>query len=232
MNEPVAVIRLPGHSVERNLAYEQRCFNDLRDAPRPICLFYVNAPCVVLGRNNPEALWVNTEACRRDNIPIMRRFSGGGTVYHDLDNLNFSFLVPRTQLDQHPQLAGRSGPRAYIDFFRALIVEALSHGGPGYSATGISDVSLNGKKVSGNAQRIAASLVLHHGTIMQRCPLAAIERYLPVPPDRPGRPHREFVTGLVEEGRMHSRVELMDWLAGALAGALQLPLEERGAQDY
>jgi lipoate-protein ligase A len=155
-------------------------------------------------------------------VPVLRRFSGGGTVYHDLDNLNFSFLVPKKHLEDRFAPGAPDGPRQYIDFFRSVIVAALSRGGTGYSATGVSDVSLNGRKVSGNAQRIASNLVLHHGTLMRRCPLAAISRYLPIPPDRPGVPHERFVTGLAEEGREHSEGELMSWLSEELAQRLGL----------
>jgi lipoate-protein ligase A len=155
-------------------------------------------------------------------VPLLRRFSGGGAVYHDLDNLNYSFIVPKARLASLlPSPPTSSGPTQYIDFFRGIVIRALERGGGGYAPAGVSDITLHGRKISGNAQRIAANLVLHHGTLLLRCPLAAIERYLPVPPNRPGIEHRGFVTGLHEEGREHSMDELRQWLTAELRQALE-----------
>jgi len=185
-------------------------FHDARAWPRPLLLFYVNSPCIVLGRANAETQWVDEAACAADGVPVLRRFSGGGTVYHDLDNLNYSFILPRKWLDR---AVGAPGIHAYIDCFRQLIIRALSPLSPGFTETGLSDISLQGRKVSGNAQRIASSVVLHHGTLMLRCPLDAIERYLPVPPNRPGVPHRDFVGGLRELGVAAGMPELQQSIA-------------------
>jgi lipoate-protein ligase A len=203
-----------------NLAYEEALFNSLRAAPQPACLFYVNDPCIVLGRGNVAEQWVHLAATQADNVPVLRRFTGGGAVYLDHGVLNFSFIVPKSMLAgpaQPPAIA--AGPQRYIDFFRGVVIRALSRGGVGYSATGVSDISLNGRKVSGNAQRVAANLVLHHGTLLLRCPLDEIERYLKVPPNRAGVPHAGFVTGLSEEGRLHTQATLREWLAAEFKAA-------------
>ena len=104
------------------------------------------------------------------------------------------------------------GVHQYIAFFRSLIICALPPLGE-FAATGLSDISYRGCKVSGNAQRIASSVVLHHGTLMLRCPLERIERYLPVPPNRPGVPHRGFVGGLTELGLDVGMEELRELIA-------------------
>ena len=200
-----------------NLACEEALFHDARGWPRPLLLFYVNDPCVVLGRANPAGEWVNAEACETDGIPVLRRFSGGGTVYHDHDNLNFSFILPRRLIDDS---VDSPGVHAYIAFFRRLVIRALRPASIGFSETGLSDISLRGCKVSGNAQRIARNVVLHHGTLMLRCPLAAIERYLPVPPNRPGVAHRGFVGGLHELGVECSMGEIKQWIAREMRAAL------------
>ena len=212
MNIPVLI--RDSTEPQANLAYEEALFHSLRVAPEPTCLFYVNDPCIVLGRGNVAEQWVHLTGAQADNVPVLRRFTGGGTVYHDRQVLNFSYIVPKSLLAnpvQSPQIL--AGPQKYIDFFRGVVIRALSRGGAGYSATGVSDVSLHGRKVSGNAQRIAANLVLHHGTLMLKCPLEAIERYLKVPPNRSGVPHAGFVTGLHEEGRLHELATLRGWLA-------------------
>jgi lipoate-protein ligase A len=210
------ILRLAGYEARAHLAEEQRLFQLTRTDHTRRCLFYVCDPAIVLGSNNAEADWVHAELARADGVPLIRRFSGGGTVYLDHNVLNYSFIVPRDHLEAACRQAGLAGlptTRRYIGLCRALVVAALAAElGPGFSATGISDISLNGRKISGNAQRIAADTVLHHGTLLCRCPLKAIERYLPLPPNRPGLGHREFLTGLIEQGRNCTMEELIDWL--------------------
>jgi len=200
-----------------NLAYEEALFHAARGWPRPLLLFYVNDPCVVLGRANTETDWVNAAECAADGVPVQRRFSGGGTVYHDRDNLNYSFILPRALLDT---AVGQPGVHAYIAYFRQLIIRALAKASDQFTETGLSDISLKGYKVSGNAQRIASTIVLHHGTLMLRCPLDAIERYLPVPPNRPGLAHRGFVSGLHELGLACSMAEIKQWIVDELGWSL------------
>lgn len=212
----------PGREITANLDYEKQLLELCSQQQQAACLFYVNDPCIVLGRSNPEEQWVDAGSAGEDGIPVVRRISGGGTVYHDNDNLNYSFIIPRAQLNELCGLAGEGAmsTSAYIDFFRGVVIRALqSHGGD-WTATGTSDISLNGRKVSGNAQRIGRRAVLHHGTLMLRCPLAAIERYLPVPPDRPDVSHADFITGLREQGLGHSMDELKQWLAAEFGRSL------------
>jgi len=212
-----------GSDPTANLAYEETLFARLRGRPDCGLLFYVNSPCIVLGRGNKDEQWVDRQRAEADGLPVLRRFSGGGTVYHDRDNLNYSFIIPRDLLDR----LSAAPPAAtlvqrYIHFFRSIVVEALSGLNPGFSETGLSDISLNGLKVSGNAQRIASDLVLHHGTLMLRCPLAAIERYLPIPPNRPGIRHADFISGLAEQGVQVSMEELRNLIAESFARRLGL----------
>ena len=207
-------IVLPGSDPEANRAEELRLFEAARSTPAPLCLFYCNSPCVVVGRNNRLEQWVDVAACEHDAIPVLRRFSGGGAVFHNQDVLTYSFIAPRLQVDQ---LARQIGPtmlaNKYIALFIGLLVRALGRVAPGFEPARTSDVNLNGLKVSGNAQRIASQLVLHHGTLMLRCPLSQIERYLPIPPDRPGVSHADFITGLSEQGVEASQAELREALA-------------------
>jgi lipoate-protein ligase A len=218
----VLILERAGHDPQSNLDWEESVFRSLRLLPRPALLFYTNSPCLVLGRSNRPEQWANLEAAAADGLPVIRRFSGGGAVYHDLRNLNYSFILPRTLLGRLLGTGGTDVGR-YIDLFRGIVIEALSSSGPGYAATGVSDVSLNGLKVSGNAQRIAAEVVLHHGTVLLGCPLAEFERYLPIPPNRPGVAHSGFVTGLAEQGRAVSREQLIGWLTEAFLLRLNGP---------
>lgn len=202
-------IVLPGHDPEVNLAEERRLFEAARRDPSPLCLFYVNDPCIVVGRNNVLEQWVNVPAAEADGVPVLRRFSGGGAVYHDHDVLNYSFIVPRADLErQAHNIESTTLANKYIAVFIGILTRALTGLGPGFTPARLSDVNLNGRKVSGNAQRIAKEVVLHHGTLLMRCPLSQIERYLPIPPDRPGITHAEFITGLNDEGLDPGRDQL------------------------
>jgi lipoate-protein ligase A len=207
---------LPGYDARAHLAEERRLFDAARRDQGLICLFYVCDPCIVLGSNNSQAEWVHADAARTDGVPLLRRFSGGGTVYLDRDVLNYSFIMPRALLEaacRRADLGALPTTRRYIALCRQIVVGALERWlGAGFSLSGISDISLNGRKLSGNAQRIAADVVLHHGTLLLRCPLGAIERYLPVPPNRRGVSHREFVTGLAEEGLHCTAEKLAGWI--------------------
>lgn len=213
---PVEIQWLAGYDARAHLAEERRLFQQTREDRRCRCLFYVCDPCLVLGSNNAESEWVYAAAARADGVELLRRFSGGGAVYLDRDVLNYSFIMPRDGLEAACQRAGLGAEpttRRYIGLCRRIVATALERElGAGFSLTGISDISLNGRKLSGNAQRIAADTVLHHGTLLVRCPLAAIERYLPIPPNRPGIGHPEFVTGLTEEGLECTSEDLAGWI--------------------
>ena len=210
------IIQLPDHDISSHLVREKTLFSLARREPSSFCLFYTCDPCIVLGSNNREEEWVHAEAARADGVPVIRRFSGGGAVYLDRNVLNYSFILPRERLDALSLTGGaaaQSTTTRYIDACRSLVIRALAQLSEGFCATGISDISLNGLKISGNAQRIAANVVLHHGTLMLRCPLDAIERYLPIPPNRPGVSHRYFLTGLREQGLDCNHRELIELIS-------------------
>jgi lipoate-protein ligase A len=217
------IIQLPGFDIALHLERERALFNQARRQPACYGLFYICDPCIVLGSNNREDEWVHAQAAGSDGVPVTRRFSGGGAVYLNRDVLNYSFILPREKIEAISHAAGSSARAAttrYIDACRSLIIRALTPLSAGFSASGISDISLNGLKISGNAQRIAANTVLHHGTLMVRCPLDAIERYLPIPPNRSGVSHRVFLSGLREQGIDCSIDELVELISDEFSRAL------------
>lgn len=221
------VIHYVGSKPQLQLRFEERLLGRVSRTGRPACLFYCSDPCIVLGRNNKPEAWVNAAQAAADGIPVLRRITGGGAVFLNRDVLNYSFTIPRSLLEDSCVAAGLDGLPAtsrYLEFFRRLVIRALRRAGGKFELSGISDISLNGRKISGNAQRISAHAVLHHGTLMLRCPLAEIERYLPVPPNRPLVAHGDFVTGLAEEGISPGAARLQEWLAGELAAALAMDL--------
>jgi lipoate-protein ligase A len=203
---------LPGESAEEHLALEEAAFASLKDLP--LALFYTHQPCIIVGRYNKLEDWVDLNAAAADNIPILRRVSGGGTVYHDMNTICYSFLVSRRDYDR-----ARKG-QPPMDFFRTVVAEGMSRMNIPLLPSRISDLTLNGRKVSGNAARLTKHGVMFHGTMLLAVDYGALERYLPIPPDRPGISHRQFVTSLRAEGFSLAAKEISQTLSTALEEAL------------
>ena len=138
-----------------NLALEEALFNSLEEGSPGWFLLWQNAPSVIVGRHQNTAEEIDCAKVEAQGIPVVRRMTGGGAVYHDLGNLNFSFLAWRKE-------AGR------IDFSAWLkpVTQALSGLGLEVAVTGRNDLEIAGRKISGSAQRLQNGRVLHHGTLL------------------------------------------------------------------
>lgn len=143
-----------------NLALEEfLAVNWNRDYP--LMLLYVNAPCIVIGRNQNPWREINPSC----TLPWFRRTSGGGTVYHDLGNLNWSLVVPRNLHDKDEELA------TIVNALRGLGIEAAAGERGGMFLT-MPDGSM--AKISGTARRFTPRNVLHHGTLLVSSDLDAL----------------------------------------------------------
>ena len=147
-----------------NLAVEEFFFRHERE---DVCMLWQNEPTVVIGKNQNAFVEVDTDALQRDGVHLARRITGGGAVYHDLGNVNFSFISKQN---------GETG----LDFarFTAPILKALASLGVHAELSGRNDLLLDGQKFSGNAQYSANGRTLHHGTLLFDADLAALGRYL------------------------------------------------------
>jgi lipoate-protein ligase A len=151
---------------------------------------------VVLGRAGKEGEDVDLDACRRDQVPVLRRSSGGGTVVQGPGCLNFSFILSKSR---HPELAAIN--RSY-QVILEQVLKALKTLGIDGEFRPVCDLVLKRteKKFSGNAQRRGREFILHHGTILYDFDLDLISRYLKMPPKMPEyrrkRPHADFVTNI------------------------------------
>ena len=145
------LIILESHDPYKNLAIEEYL---LECADDDIMMLWQNPPCVVIGKNQNAFAEINTDFTNKNGILVARRVSGGGAVYHDLGNVNYTFISSKRE----------DG----IDFktFTAPIIDALSSLGVSVSLSGRNDLEANGRKVSGNAQHVRGSKVLHHGTLL------------------------------------------------------------------
>lgn len=137
-----------------NLALEEYLFTRT-DRSADYFMLWQNDNTVVVGKNQNVAEEVNEPLARREQVRVVRRLSGGGAVYHDLGNLNFTFIADARRFEQ-------------INFTRFCqpITDALRSMGVPAQISGRNDLTIGGKKFSGNAQWIQGGRVLHHGTLL------------------------------------------------------------------
>lgn len=135
-----------------NLATEEYL---LKSNKEEIFLLYINEPCIVVGKHQNLLSEINLPYVLSNRIKLARRISGGGTVYQDLNNLNFSFIHNCSNLEQ-------------INFtkFTYPILGALREMGLDVVFSGRNDLLIDSKKISGNAMHIFKTRVLSHGTLL------------------------------------------------------------------
>lgn len=136
-----------------NLAVEEYLLRTMA-SDEPILLFYINEPAVIIGRNQNTLEEIDPDYIKENNIHVIRRLSGGGAVFHDLGNLNFSFITKGKE-DLH-NFAKFTDP----------VIKALTRLGVEAELKGRSDIFVSGKKVSGNAQYSTSSGMFSHGTLL------------------------------------------------------------------
>jgi lipoate-protein ligase A len=137
-----------------NLALEEHVLRN-RIAYDDLLLFYVNAPAIIIGRNQNTIEEINSDVVDARGIRVVRRVSGGGAVYHDLGNLNFSFMTRDV-----------SARFNRYDLFNKPVVEVLRELGVPAEIGGRNDILADGRKISGNAQFATAGRMLSHGTLL------------------------------------------------------------------
>ncbi|OYD07085.1 lipoate--protein ligase [Paludifilum halophilum] len=137
-----------------NLAIEEYILKHL-DVEDSYLLFYINEPSIIIGRNQNTVEEIHVDYCREQGIHVVRRLSGGGAVYHDTGNLNFSFLT-------------RDDGKSFLNFrkFTEPVIRALRRLGVDAELTGRNDIQVGEKKISGNAQFTTKGRMFSHGTLM------------------------------------------------------------------
>lgn len=153
----------PGHTDARlNLALEEHVLRTV-EGDESYLLFYVNSPSVIIGRHQNTVEEIDGEYVRDRGVRVVRRISGGGAVYHDAGNLNFSFITPYA-----PERFNR-----YAEFTRP-VVEALRELGVPAELNGRNDIVADGRKISGNAQFVSRGRMFSHGTLLVDSDLDAV----------------------------------------------------------
>ena len=134
-----------------NLAVEECIFRQM-PATQRVLFLWRNADTVVIGRAQNPWKECNTRRMEEDNVRLARRSSGGGAVFHDLGNTCFTFMAGKPEYDK--------------TISTSIVLNALNALGVPAQKNRTCDIAVDGKKISGSAQKIAGGRVLHHGTLL------------------------------------------------------------------
>jgi len=182
-------------SVEKNLALDEAILLEAEERGGEwLRLWEWPAPAVVLGAAGRLAEDVDENACKTDNVPILRRASGGGTVLLGRGCLLFSLVLNYQRAAELTEIVPS------YRFILGRVRDALCTLRPDLEVAGTSDLAVSGRKVSGNAQQRKRNYLLHHGTLLYDFEPQRVGRYLCLPKRQPayraGREHGEFLTNL------------------------------------
>lgn len=155
-----------------NLALEQYIF-DCLPRSKDYFMLWQNDNAVIVGKHQNTVAELNPDYIRAHGVKVVRRLSGGGAVYHDLGNLNFTYIVD----------AAKNGP-VDLRFFCNGVALALRRLGVDAQVNGRNDITVDGMKFSGNAQYIKEGRLMHHGTILFDSDLSVLSRVLRVSEDK------------------------------------------------
>ncbi|MBZ2175195.1 lipoate--protein ligase [Schnuerera sp. xch1] len=155
-----------------NLALEQYVFDNL-DQFDDIFLLWINEPSIIIGKNQNTIQEINLDYVRKNNINVVRRLSGGGAVYHDYGNLNYTIISKN-----------KESVAFNFEAFSKPVIEVLEKLGIKAEFTGRNDLTIEGQKFCGNAQYMKKGKVLHHGAMLYDTDLNVLGNALKVSRDK------------------------------------------------
>ena len=147
-----------------NLALEELI---AAEYPSEVVMLWRNAPAIIVGRNQNTEAEINAEAVRERGIKVVRRITGGGAVYHDLGNINYTIAANGRQLDQE---AFARNAEIIINVLRTMGIDARFHGR--------NDILVDGRKISGSAKSVLTDRTLFHGTLLFDADLTVLSQVL------------------------------------------------------
>jgi len=130
----------------------------LKNKDEDAFILWRNRPAILIGRNQNTLTEIDEEYVKSEDIDVVRRLSGGGTVFNDLGNINFTFITKKDN-------DGKSLNSGF-EKFAVPVIKALNSLGVNAVFTGRNDITVEGKKISGNAQYYYKNKILHHGTLL------------------------------------------------------------------
>jgi lipoate-protein ligase A len=196
----------PYHDGHRNLAIDEYLLSTI--GPDDFLLYlYVNRNAVIIGQNQNAWKECNTAKMKNDGVQLVRRVSGGGAVYHDLGNLNFSFIAGRKNYSVEKQLD--------------MILSAVRDLGVNAEFSGRNDITVDGKKFSGNAFAVKGQNKQHHGTLLINANLTKMSDYLNVSAEKIRAKGVSSVRARVCNLNQYNSDLTVDMMASALKSAYQ-----------
>lgn len=152
-----------------NIATEYYLFHEYNE---PILFLWINGPSIVVGKHQNTIEEINAKYVKENNITVCRRLSGGGTVYHDEGNLNYTIISN----DEQRKLDYES--------FSLPVIKALESMGIQASINSTNSITVDGFKICGHAQYINKKRTMHHGCLLFESDLSVLEKALIVPKDK------------------------------------------------
>lgn len=160
------------HNPAYNIALEAYAFRELRDEDE-LFILWINEPTIVIGKHQNAIEEINKAYTDKHGIHVVRRLSGGGAVYHDLNNLNYTIISNKAE-------------EGAFDFktFSQPVIESLADLGVTATFTGRNDLEINGKKFCGNAQAYYKGRMMHHGCLLFDVNMTVLGNALQVSKDK------------------------------------------------
>lgn len=146
------IIKSPSNDAYFNIASEEYILDNFS---QDVFLLYINSPSIIVGKYQNTISQLNLDYIREHDVKVVRRLTGGGAVFHDLGNLNFSFICNRTQQHEH----------SFVRYTEPIL-SYLHKLGLKAELKGRNDLVINDRKFSGNARLTTSRKVLQHGTIL------------------------------------------------------------------
>ena len=159
------------HKPQFNIAMEEYCFTQLSQYDK-VFMLWINEPSIIVGKHQNTLQEVNMQFVRENDIHVVRRITGGGAVYHDRNNLNYTIISNE-----------RKGASFDFKTFSEPVIQTLHDLGVEAKFSGRNDIFVEGKKICGNAQAYKNGRILHHGCLLFDTNLSVLLKALEVPKD-------------------------------------------------